>query len=52
MTSISVPFEPIPSLSHSLILHRLARLTVVPSNDTGSNTATGVIVEAAQDHSI
>ena len=52
MTERTVPLSPIPSLSHSLILQREALLTVVPSSSTGSNTATGVIAEAAQDHSI
>ena len=52
ITETTVPFAPIPSLSHSEILHNDARFTVVPSSSTGSNTATGVIVEAAQDHSM
>ena len=43
---------PIPSLFISLILQRLARVTVVPSKDTGSNTATGDMAKAAQLHSI
>ena len=43
---------PIPSLSISLKLHRDARDTVVPSIWTGSNTATGEIVDTAHDHSI
>ena len=52
MTSSSLPAPPIPKRLHSLILQREARFTVVPSISTGSNTATGVIVDAAQDHSI
>ena len=52
MTSSSLPASPIPKRLHSLILQREARFTVVPSISTGSNTATGVIVDAAQDHSI
>ena len=50
MTS-NVHSSPIPSRSISLILQREARLTVVPSSCTGSKTATGEIVDAAQDHS-
>ena len=38
-----VPGPPIPSLSHSLILHKDALFTVVPSNLTGLKIATGVI---------
>ena len=52
MTERTDPLSPMPSLSHSLILQREARLTVVPSSSTGSNTATGVMAEAAHDHSI
>ena len=52
MTLISVPAQPIPNRSHSLILQSEARLTVVPSNSTGRKTATGEMVEAAHDHSI
>ena len=52
ITSIFVPSPPIPRRSHSDILQRLARLTVVPSKLTGLKTATGEIVETAHDHSI
>ena len=52
MTSSSLPASPIPKRLHSLILQRDARLTVVPSISTGVKTATGVMVDAAQDHSI
>ena len=52
ITAIFVPLSPIPNLSHSEILQREARLTVVPSKSTGRKTATGEIVEAAHDHSI
>ena len=52
ITEILVPLPPMPSRSHSEILHRLARFTVVPSNSTGLKTATGEMVEAAHDHSI
>ena len=44
--------SPMPSRSISLILHKEALETVVPSSCTGSKTATGEIVDAAQDHSI
>ena len=52
ITEISVPLSPMPNRWHSLMLQREARFTVVPSNSTGSNTATGDIVDAAHDHSI
>ena len=52
ITAIFVPLSPIPNRSHSEILQREARLTVVPSKSTGRKTATGEIVEAAHDHSI
>ena len=42
---IVVPEHPVPSRSHSLILQRDALLTIVPSNSTGSKTATGDMVE-------
>ena len=51
ITAIFVPLSPIPNRSHSEILQREARLTVVPSSSTGRNTATGEIVDAAHDHS-
>ena len=43
---------PIPNRSISLKLHSDALDTVVPSICTGSNTATGEIVDTAHDHSI
>ena len=52
ITAIFVPLSPIPNRSHSEILQSEARFTVVPSSSTGLNTATGDMVEAAQDHSI
>ena len=52
MTDISVPWSPIPSRRHSLMLQSEARFTVVPSSSTGLKTATGEMVEAAHDHSI
>ena len=52
ITSSSLPTSPMPKRLHSLILQSDARFTVVPSISTGSNTATGVMVDAAQDHSI
>lgn len=51
ISSVVFPSSPIPRRSISLILQREARLTVVPSSATGSNTATGEMVDAAQDHS-
>ena len=52
MTDSVLPGPPIPNRLHSLILQSEARCTVVPSNSTGANTATGEMVEAAHDHSI
>ena len=52
MTLSLEPFPPMPSLSHSEMLHSDALLTVVPSSSTGLNTATGDIVDVAHDHSI
>src|SRR3712207_4709122 len=52
MTSIFVPLSPIPSRSHSDMLHKLARFTVVPSSSTGLKTATGDMVEVAHGHSM
>ena len=52
MTESTLPCPPMPSRSHSLMLHNDARRTVVPSSSTGLNTATGEIVFAAHDHSI
>ena len=52
MTESSVPGPPMPSRSHSEMLHSEARLTVVPSSGTGRNTATGEMDATAHDHSI